>query len=105
MIRIAITAEAFDAIAPITPFGSVGYEADANGERLIWLPAGLSTGLGRCAGRARATATSSSGWRRRAEIEVILLHRRHARPEALDVPLTVRTRRTRWSRITPCAFA
>jgi hypothetical protein len=34
MIRIAITAEAFDAIAPTMPFGSVGYEA---GERYVWL--------------------------------------------------------------------
>jgi hypothetical protein len=32
-------------------------------------------------------------------------HRRHARPEPLDVPPIVRTRRTRWPRLTPCAFA
>jgi hypothetical protein len=40
---IAIAAEAFGAIAPTMPFGSVGCEAetDANGERLIWLPAAV----------------------------------------------------------------
>jgi hypothetical protein len=38
MIRIAITAEAFEAVARILP-GSVGYERQPtdNGERLIWL--------------------------------------------------------------------
>ena len=40
MIRIAITAEAFDAIARTMPFGSVNFEAgvDDKGERYIWLP-------------------------------------------------------------------
>jgi hypothetical protein len=39
VIRIAITAEAFDAIAATLPLGSVGYEPeiDAKGERLIWI--------------------------------------------------------------------
>jgi len=39
MIRIAITADAFEAIAAMLPLGSVGYEAqlDAQGRRLIWL--------------------------------------------------------------------
>ena len=39
MIRIAITAEAFVAIARTLPLGSVGYENKTNerGERLIWL--------------------------------------------------------------------
>jgi hypothetical protein len=39
MIRIAISPAAFDAIAATLPLGSVGYEAQANakGERLIWL--------------------------------------------------------------------
>ena len=39
MIRIAITAEAFEAIAKTLPLGSVGYENKVNekGERLIWL--------------------------------------------------------------------
>jgi hypothetical protein len=39
MIRIAITAEAFDAIAATLPLGSVGFErhpAD-DGQRLVWL--------------------------------------------------------------------
>jgi hypothetical protein len=39
MIRIAITAEAFEAIKATLPLGSMGYEAesDAKGERLIWI--------------------------------------------------------------------
>jgi hypothetical protein len=39
MIRIAISVEAFEAIARTLPLGSVGYENAANerGERLIWL--------------------------------------------------------------------
>ena len=40
MIRIAVTVEAFDAIARTMPFGSVNFEAgvDDDGERYIWLP-------------------------------------------------------------------
>jgi hypothetical protein len=43
MIRIAISAEAFEAIARTLPLGSVGYENEANekGERLIWLEAAM----------------------------------------------------------------
>jgi hypothetical protein len=39
MIRIAISVEAFEAIARSLPLGSAGYEAEANerGESLIWL--------------------------------------------------------------------
>jgi hypothetical protein len=39
MVRIAITVEAFEAIASTLPLGSVGYENAVNerGERLIWL--------------------------------------------------------------------
>ena len=39
MIRTAITLAAFDAICATLQLGSVGYEAEANakGERLIWL--------------------------------------------------------------------
>jgi hypothetical protein len=39
MIRIAITVEAFEAIARTLPLGNVGYENQINerGERLIWL--------------------------------------------------------------------
>ena len=42
MIRIAITAEAFEAIARTLPLGQVGYEnaVDAKGQRLIWLDRG-----------------------------------------------------------------
>ena len=43
MVRIAITTEAFEAIARTLPLGSVGYEAEATerGERLIWLKAAM----------------------------------------------------------------
>ena len=39
MIKIAITAAAFEAIARTLPLGSVGYETEANerGERYVWL--------------------------------------------------------------------
>lgn len=39
MIRIAITADAFEAVAATLPLGSVGFEPQPNekGERLIWL--------------------------------------------------------------------
>ena len=39
MIRISITAAAFEAIAATLPFGSAGFERepDAKGERQIWL--------------------------------------------------------------------
>jgi len=43
MVRISITSAAFDAITATLPVGSVGFEAepDANGERQIWLDAGV----------------------------------------------------------------
>ena len=39
MIRIAISAEAFEAIARTLPLGSMEFEAEANerGEKLVWL--------------------------------------------------------------------
>jgi len=39
MVRIAISVEAFEAIARTLPLGSVGYENKTNerGEKLIWL--------------------------------------------------------------------
>jgi hypothetical protein len=39
MIRIAISDEAFEAIARTLPLGSMGFEAEANerGEKLVWL--------------------------------------------------------------------
>jgi hypothetical protein len=39
MIQIAITAAAFEAIADSLPLGIVGYEIEANakGERLVWI--------------------------------------------------------------------
>jgi hypothetical protein len=43
MIRISITSAAFEAIASTLPLGSVGFESDANakGERLVWLAAAV----------------------------------------------------------------
>jgi hypothetical protein len=43
MIRIAISAEAFEAIAVTLPLGSVGFEnkTDEHGQRLIWLDHGV----------------------------------------------------------------
>lgn len=43
MVRIAISPEAFEAIAKTLPLGSVGYENATNekGERLIWLNPGV----------------------------------------------------------------
>ena len=48
MIRIAISVEAFEAIARTLPLGSVAVEAEANerGERLIWLEAAMVDRLG-----------------------------------------------------------
>jgi hypothetical protein len=39
MIKIAISAEAFEAISRTMPLGGVGYEnaVDEHGQRLIWL--------------------------------------------------------------------
>ena len=59
MVRIAITAEAFEAIARTLALGSVGYEnkTDDQGNRLIWLDPTVVNRYAPCAGRARATAT------------------------------------------------
>ena len=56
MIKIAITVEAFEAIASTLPLGSVGYENQVNerGERLIWLEAGMADRLGAMRGRGES---------------------------------------------------
>jgi hypothetical protein len=43
MIKIAISVEAFEAIARTLPLGSVGYENETNerGERYVWLDHGV----------------------------------------------------------------
>jgi hypothetical protein len=48
IIRIAITAAAFEAIKATLPLSSVGYEAEPNAkaERLIWLEAATVRRLG-----------------------------------------------------------
>jgi hypothetical protein len=47
MIRIAITAEAFEAITTTLPLGSVGFETevDAKGERLVWVETAVADRL------------------------------------------------------------
>jgi hypothetical protein len=48
VVRIAITVEAFDAIAKTLPLGSVGYESATNerAERLIWIEDAMMDRLG-----------------------------------------------------------
>ena len=48
MVRIAITQEAFEAVAATLPVGNVGYEnkTDEHGNRLIWLDRGVVDRLG-----------------------------------------------------------
>ena len=68
MVRIAISRAAFEAIARTLPLGSVSFENKSNtkGERYVWLSRPSSLASGSCAAQARATATLSCGWRRRA---------------------------------------
>jgi hypothetical protein len=58
MVRIAISAEAFEAIARTLPLGSVGFENEVNerGEHHVWLEEQWRIGSARCGGRVRATA-------------------------------------------------
>ena len=58
MIRIAITAAAFEAIAATLPLGSVGHEPrlDPQGNRLTWLERPLRRPARAMRGPARATA-------------------------------------------------
>jgi hypothetical protein len=48
MIKIAISVEAFEAIARTLPLGSVGYEAEPNeqGERTVWLEEAMADRFG-----------------------------------------------------------
>jgi hypothetical protein len=59
MVRIAITVEAFEAIARTLPLGSVAVDPETNerGERYVWLDHAVVSRLKPCAGWARATAT------------------------------------------------
>jgi hypothetical protein len=63
VIRTAISAEAFEAIARTLPLGTVGFENEANerGERLIWLEDAMADRLGAMRETGRATASSSCG--------------------------------------------
>jgi hypothetical protein len=56
MIRIAISVEAFEAIARTLPLGSVAYEAETNerGEKLIWLDDAMVDRLGVMQGPAES---------------------------------------------------
>jgi hypothetical protein len=65
MIRVAITAQTFDAIAATLPLGTVAFEPNSGtreGERHIWLEPGVANKLRSCAAPARAIPTSSCGW-------------------------------------------
>jgi hypothetical protein len=58
MVKIAISQEAFDAIAGAMPVESVGFaQANERGERLIWLREAWSRSSGRCEGAGRAIPT------------------------------------------------
>jgi hypothetical protein len=63
LVRIAISVEAFEAIARTLPLGSVAVEAEPNerGERLIWLEAAMVDRLGamRGPGETYSDATST----------------------------------------------
>jgi hypothetical protein len=69
VIRVAITQAAFDAIAATLPLGSVAYEpaVEEGGLRYIWLEARWLDRLKSYRGPGRVLATSSCGWRGRAE--------------------------------------
>ena len=58
MVRIAISAEAFEAIARTLPVGSVGFEnkTDEQGNRLIWLGRAVVDQLRSLRRSGRATA-------------------------------------------------
>ena len=67
MVRIAISVEAFEAIARTLPLGTVGYEAEVNerGERVVWLGEVWVDRLGAMRGPASPSATSFCGWSKR----------------------------------------
>jgi hypothetical protein len=56
VVRIAISAEAFEAIARTLPFGSMSFENKANerGERLIWIDHAVVARLRAMRGQSRA---------------------------------------------------
>jgi hypothetical protein len=65
VVRIAISVEAFEAIARTMPVGTVGFDNATNerGKRLIWLPPAVVDRCASCTVPARATAMSSCGLR------------------------------------------
>jgi hypothetical protein len=68
VIRIAISAKAFAAIAATLPLGSVGYENKVNekGERLILLEPNAVANLRACAGLARVQRRDPAAGRAQA---------------------------------------
>ena len=55
MVKIAISQEAFDAIAVVLPVESVGFlQTNKRGERLIWLPSGVVAKLKAMRGRGES---------------------------------------------------
>ncbi|MGO9391609.1 hypothetical protein [Rhodoblastus sp.] len=89
MIRVAISPAAFDAIVATLPVGSVGFEAEPgeNGERMIWLDAGVVDRLARHAraGRELRRRDHEAGRGREAGRRqwMMLLTRINVRPPAL----------------------
>jgi hypothetical protein len=55
MVKIAISQEAFDAIAVVLPVESVGFlQTNKRGERLVWLPSGVVAKLKAMRGRGES---------------------------------------------------
>ena len=55
MVKIAVSQEAFDAIASAMPVESVGFaQTNERGERLIWLPRGVVAKLRAMRGRGES---------------------------------------------------
>ena len=79
MVRISISPAAFNAITATLPLGSVGFEAapDDNGERQIWLDAGV---VDRLAAMRDPGKSFSDVILRLVEIEVGQRPERSARP-------------------------
>jgi hypothetical protein len=70
MVRIAISAEAFEAIAKTLPLGSVDYENATNekGERTVWLEEVWVDRLGAAPARFRRIASEQTQSERRPRV-------------------------------------
>ena len=68
MIRIAISVEAFEAIAATLPLGSVSFEnkTDEDGNRLIWLDRAIVNRLRSLRGPGESFSDVFCGWQPKA---------------------------------------